>query len=128
MMSGVDFSGRMTRVPQPTPSVNETDVERVLRRDYPTNLVDEIFALIATVEVREKPRVVLACLKIADGNVDRLRSELANASGYYREILSEAEYPLATKRWSRIESLPEDEVRAIYEKDWRQYSEWLTRA
>jgi hypothetical protein len=55
--------------------------------------VDEILALIATVEVREKPRVVLACLKIADGNVDRLRNELANASGYYREILSEAESP-----------------------------------
>ena len=118
----------MSLPPQPTPSVNENDVERVLRRDYPTNLVDEILALIATVEVREKPRVVLACLKIANGNVDRLRNELANASGYYREILSEAEYPLATKRWSRIEFLPEDEVRAIYEKDWRQYSEWLTRA
>ena len=31
--------------------------------------MDEILALIPTIEVREKPRVVLACLKIADGDV-----------------------------------------------------------
>lgn len=32
-------------------------IERVLRRDYPANLTDELLALIATIEVREKPRV-----------------------------------------------------------------------
>jgi hypothetical protein len=103
-------------------------VERIVRRDYPARVVGEILELIATVQVREKPRVVLACLKIASGDLDRLRSNLSSATGYYRELLGEAEYPLATKRWSRIESLPEDEVRAIYEEDWRQYSEWLTHA
>jgi hypothetical protein len=72
--------------------------------------------------------VVLACLKVASGDLDRLRANLSCASGYYRELLSEAEYPLATKRWSRIQSLPEEEVRAIYDKDWRQYCDWLNRA
>jgi hypothetical protein len=118
----------MTPVRQPTPSVTEADVERIVRRDYPANVAGEILELIATVSVREKPRVVLACLKIANGDLDRLRANLSDASGYCRELLGEAEYPLATKRWSRIQSLPEDEVRAIYDKDWRQYSEWLTRA
>lgn len=113
---------------QPTPSVNADDVERIVRRDYPAPVVDDVLARIATVEVWEKPRVVLACLKLAGGNLDRLRANLADASGYYRELLSRAEYPLATKRWFRIDRLSEDEVRAIYEKDWRQYSEWLTRA
>src|SRR5262245_32321317 len=117
----------MSLPPQPTPSVTEEDVERVVRRDYPAHFRDAIFALIAKVEVREKPRVVLACLKIAGGDMERLRGELANADGYYREILSDAEYPLASKRWSRIQSLPEAEVRAIFDKDWRQYSEWLNR-
>lgn len=117
----------MTRPSQPTPSVNDDDVVRVVRRDYSASAVEAILALIATVEVREKPRVVLACLKIANGDLARLRKELADASGYYREILSEAEYPLATKRLFRIDSLTDDEVRAIYDKDWRQYVEWLTR-
>ena len=117
----------MTPVGQSTPSVTEADVERIVRRDYPANVAGEILELIATVSVREKPRVVLACLKIANGDLNRLRANLASAGGYYRELLGEAEYPLATKRWSRIESLPEDEVRSIYDKDWRQYSDWLTR-
>jgi hypothetical protein len=118
----------MTPVRQPTPSVIEDDVERIVRRDYPASVVGEILELIATVRVQEKPRVVLACLKIASGNLDRLRADLSQASGYYRELLSEAEYPLATTRGSRIEFLPELEVRAIYERDWRQYSDWLNRA
>ena len=112
---------------QPTPSVTESDVVRIVRRDYPADAVAGILELIATVDVREKPRVVLACLKIADGDLEKLRSNLADASGYYREILSEAEYPLATKRWFRVHSLSEDEVRSIYDKDWRQYSDWLAR-
>lgn len=117
----------MTRMAQPTPNVDEGDVVRIVRRDYPPDAVAGILELIEAVEVREKPRVVLACLKIANGDLDNLRRGLGEASGYYREILGEAEYPLATKRWSRIESLSEDEVRAIYETDWRQYSEWLSR-
>ena len=112
---------------QPTPEVSDADVERVVRRDYAPAHVDTVLALVAEVEVREQPRVVLACLKIAAGNLDRLRGELANASGWYREQISEAEYPLASKRWSRIYSLPEDEVRAIFDKDWKQYSAWLSR-
>jgi hypothetical protein len=117
----------MTRPHQPTPSVSDSDVDRIVRRDYAPALVGEILELIATVEVREKPRVVLSCLKLANGDLDWLRRQLADASGYYREILGEAEYPLATKRWSRIEALSDDEVQAIYDQDWRQYREWLER-
>ena len=62
----------MTPVRQPTPSVTEADVERIVRRDYPANVAGEILELIATVSVREKPRVVLACLKIASGDLNRL--------------------------------------------------------
>src|SRR5262245_50937239 len=99
-------SGRMR---QPPPSVTEADIERVVRRDFPATVAAEILDLIATIDVREKPRVVLACLKIANGDLDRLRADLADASGWYREFLGEAEYPLATKRWSRMASLPENE-------------------
>ena len=109
-----------SRVPQPTPSVTESDVVRIVRRDYSADAEAAILELIARVDVREKPRVVLACLKIADGDLEKLQGNLANASGWYREILAEAEYPLATKRWFRIDSLSEDEVRSIYDKDWRQ--------
>jgi len=75
----------MTPMRQPTPSVTEDDVERIMRRDYPATIAVEILDLIATVRVWEKPRVVLACLKIANGDLDRLRANLADASGYYRD-------------------------------------------
>jgi hypothetical protein len=53
-----------------------------------------------------------------------------NTLGSARENMTAkmTEYPLASKRRSRIQSLPEAEVRAIYDKEWRQYSEWRTRA
>src|SRR5207247_854836 len=55
------------RPSQPAPSVTDDDVSRVVRRDYPAAEVDGILQIIAAVDVREKPRVVLACLKIANG-------------------------------------------------------------
>ena len=87
----------MTPVRQPTPSVTEHDVERIVRRDYPATVAAEVLELIATASVREKPRVVLACLKIASGNLDRLKANLASASGYYRDI---SEYLMAASPYA----------------------------
>lgn len=110
---------------QYVPDVTEDDVERILMRDYPTNSHDTIHELIRRVGVREKPRVVLACLKNARGDLQKLEGELTQAEGYYREILGEAEYPNYTKKMFRIEKLTADEQRRIIEKDKAQYLEWL---
>lgn len=112
---------------QPTPIVDMSDVDRIVRRDYPPELTSAILERIESVEVREKPRIVLACLKVAGGSWERLQGELENASGYYREILSDAEYPMATKRLFRMSKLSDSERAAIYEKDWQQYVKWLGR-
>jgi hypothetical protein len=103
------------------------DVERVVRRDYPPDAVADILREIDATDVREKARVVLACLKVANGDRRRLHGELHNASGWYREILSEAEYPLATKRMFRMDKLSDQERSAIYQRDWNQYIAWLGR-
>jgi hypothetical protein len=81
--------------------------------------------MIGSVEVREKARVVLACLKNAKGNLEKLKAELADASGYWREIISEAEYPYYTKKMFRIERLSAREKEQIIEKDKSQYLKWL---
>jgi hypothetical protein len=113
---------------QPTPVVDMNDVERVVAREYPPDLAAEIHGRIGALEVREKARVVLACLKVAKREYGRLRRALADAPGYWRELLSEAEYPLATKRWSRMKQLSEQERSSIYLRDWSQYVAWLGRA
>ena len=83
--------------------------------------------MIRGVEVREKPRVIMACLKNANGNFEKLKGELANASGWWREIIGKAEYPNYTKKMFRIDRLSADEKERIIEKDKAQYLAWLHR-
>jgi hypothetical protein len=83
--------------------------------------------MIRGIEVREKPRVIMACLKNADGNFEKLQGELANAGGWWREIIGEAEYPSYTKKMFRIDRLSADEKERIIEKDKTQYLAWLHR-
>ena len=64
-----------------TPDVTEADVERVLQRDFTVAHLPELREWIRNTEVREKDRVVLACMKNAAGDVSKLKAELNNASG-----------------------------------------------
>ena len=70
---------------------------------------------------------VPAMLKNGGGSVEKLRGELHNASGWWREIISEAEYPEASRKWFHIEKYSPEEQQAIFDRDWRQYEEWLRR-
>lgn len=108
-----------------TPTVSESDVERVIKRDLPPERQEEIRTIIRDLEVREKPRVVLACIKSSGGDIQKLKGNLANASGWYREIISEAEYPNWTKKMFRLDKLSDAEQSEIIEKDKSQYLAWL---
>ena len=109
------------------PEVSDSDVERILQRDVPLEEQEVIRRLIRPLEVREKPRVVLACLKNSSGDVEKIKRNLAEASGYYREHIGEAEYPNYMKKVFRIEQLSEAEKSSIIEKDKNQYLAWLHR-
>ena len=110
-----------------TPQVNQEDVERVLQRDFPVEHWQELREMIQLVQVREKDRVILACLKNARGDVQRLKGNLNEAEGYWREIISEAEYPFYSKKMFRIDKLTEKERADLIEKDKKQYLDWLNR-
>ena len=114
-------------MPQYEPQVTEVDVERIVRRDYPTELQPQVLDLIRDVNVRNKPRVVLACLKNAGSDLEKLKRQLAEAPGYYREIIAEAEYPKYVKKVFRMDSLSNEEKERIFEADKAQYLEWLSR-
>ena len=107
------------------PQATDADVERVLKRDVAVESQHEIGEIIKRLEVREKARVVLACLKNSRGDVKKLKYNLAEAPGYYREHIGEAEYPNYIKKMFRIDKLSEAEVSVIYEKDKNQYLAWL---
>ena len=108
-----------------TPQVSEQDIERVLRRDFPVEHQQELREMIQSIQVIEKHRVILACMKNAGGDVQKLKGNLNEASGYYREIIAEAEYPFYTKKMFRIDQLTEPQKADIIEKDKKQYLNWL---
>ena len=114
-------------MPQYEPHVTDADVERIVQRDYAPELQPAVFNLIRDVEVRNKPRVVLACLKNAGSDLEKLERQLAEARGYYREIIGEAEYPKYMKKVFRFDSLSDEEKEGIFEGDKAQYLEWLSR-
>jgi hypothetical protein len=109
------------------PQVTQEDVERVLQRDFPAEHWQELREMIQRVQVRGKDRVMLACMKAAGGDVHKLKGNLNEAEGYWREIISEAEYPFYTKKMFRIDKLTEREKSDIIEKDKKQYLDWLNR-
>jgi hypothetical protein len=114
-------------VDQFIPQVTQEDIERVLQRDFSAEHWREIREMIQKVRVREKDRVMLACMKVAAGDVQKLKRNLNEAAGYYREIVGEAEYPFYVKKIFRIDKLNEKEKADIVEKDKKQYLDWLNR-
>lgn len=117
--------------PQPTPSVTNEDVARVVRRDFHPENVSEVRAILAEYGPdtwhREPNRVRLAALKLASGSIEQLRREIETAKCDYRDVLAPAEYPGYSKRMFRIQELPGDEQQRIIDADWSQYYDWLTR-
>ena len=105
---------------QPAPKVTRADVDRIVRREFAEQPVQEVFGII---DAEESPRVQLAALKIAGGDIDRLRLILSHYD--YRDLLAEAEWPSRVKGvWTLGER--RRQKRRI-EAQWKQYSDWLRR-
>jgi hypothetical protein len=107
------------------PDVSGNDIIRVIKRDFPSETHAEIFKIIQGLDVQEKSRVVLACIKNSKGGIEKLKRQLMDASGYYREIIGEAENPHYMRKCFHTDKLPPAEVAGIIEKDKKQYLEWL---
>jgi hypothetical protein len=107
------------------PQVSEADVHRIVKRDYSPNQHAMILDMIENTEKKESARIVLACLKTANGDIEKLKSQLADSGGYWREIISKAEYPNYSKKLFQMDRLSEAEQQAIIDVDKSQYLNWL---
>jgi len=109
---------------QPIPSVGEDDVVRVARREFGESQLSLVLSILDELSSGQKrsPRVSLAVLKLAAGNLDRLVDSVQLATSDYRDVISPAEYP--SYSWSEKDP---DRLQAAIEADWRQYTEWLNR-
>jgi len=116
---------------QPAPKVSRDDITRIVRRDFPgvpEGKVVEILDRYGTSDwQRERDRVQLAILKLANGDLEALRKHTDIACSDYRDVLAAAEYPAYSQHgWSR--PLAGGEPAKIFEADWNQYQTWLNRA
>jgi len=114
--------------PQRTPTVTSEDINRIACREFPSDSF-RILGILREYGVeewhREANRVRLAVLKLAAGDVDRLRSAIETAKQDYRDVLSAAEYPEYSRSIGSTASVSEAERERIIDADWKQYTEWL---
>jgi hypothetical protein len=121
---------RPKAISQPVPQLSGEDVIRVIRRDFSSEQIPGVQILLEDYAhgkwSREYPRVQLAALKLAKGNLDALRTAISTAKQDYRDVLAPAEYPEYMKAGMfRVRDLPAQEQRRIVEGDWKQYQDWL---
>jgi hypothetical protein len=125
------LSARRFAVPeprQPIPEVNSDDVTRIVRRDFPDTQLEDVMAIVTEFASQwDTARVQLAALKMANGNLDSLRRQIAAAKQDYRDTLVAAEYPEYWKSTSSGCTLSKSERKRIIDADWRQYESWLRR-
>jgi uncharacterized protein YbaA (DUF1428 family) len=117
---------------QPTPSATAEDVRRIVARDFDEVSAPAALAMLmeygAGSRQREVWRVQLAVLKSAGGRLAQLQSALEQARQDYRDVLTWAEYPSYSRlSFAQVDALAPDEKQAIFDADWRQYQDWLTR-
>ena len=81
---------------QPVPEVSRDDVERIVARDFSADqveMVKTILAEYAEVNPKRSYRVQLAVLKLAGGNIEKVRSNIETAKRDLRDVIAYAEYP-----------------------------------
>jgi len=99
------------------------------KQSFPDEALEEILEILDLYgqerHEREKERVQVAVLKLAQGRIEKLRASLAAAKTDYRDVLAWAEYPEEVRRdtWK----MEDQEVKQIRERDRKQYIDWLNQ-
>ena len=110
---------------QPVPTYTNEDLERIVTRDFGNERHTEIGNILdkyGTEKSNRDPlRVRMACLKLANGNIDELKKYVEIACQDYRDVLAWAEYS-AYMRATNAEQRKE-----AVEDDWRELQAWLHR-
>jgi hypothetical protein len=113
---------------QPIPKVTDEDVKRIALRDFGEAQVALALSILEEFGKQDRnppsPRVRLAILKLADGNLDSLLDETQNAIVDYRDVLAGAEYPRYCREIG-FRDVPESVQQAVIDDDWKQYHEWF---
>lgn len=127
----VAFDVAHQEMDQHIPTVDRADVERVVARDFPAALGQQVLQALSAYGTesyqREAHRIHLDILKLADGDLARVIQETENAGCDYRDTILSAEYPKYGRKMFHMDKLPPVEHDRIIESDKQQYEAWLHR-
>ncbi len=119
---------------RPLPDVTQEDVGRIVRRDFPAAQFHDVIAILGEFDNKwesTRIRVRLAALKLADGNLDAVKKQMAFANQDYRDVIVAAAYPGYWKATPSVRELPrklsKKERQQIIDADWNQYQDWLRK-
>ncbi len=115
------------RKEQLVPKVTEEDIRRLLLREFGEADYKEALSIISKKSHREGNRLKAACIKLANKKIDSLEHQASESAGYYREMISEAEYPNYMKKWSSASKLSDEDYNKLVERDAEQYLAWFQK-
>ncbi|MBN2591982.1 MAG: hypothetical protein JXA81_00640 [Sedimentisphaerales bacterium] len=116
---------------QPVPKVTDKDVERIALRDFGMDKLSEAMDILEKYGKQEwtrpgSPRVRLAVLKLANGELEELSRYTKIAIQDFRDVISMAEYPIYSAEVG-FERVAQNIQKAAIEADWEQYQDWLKK-
>ncbi len=108
-------------MPNHVPTVKESDIARIIQRDYGSYDSHEVWAILKDYR-QQSYRVYSAALKQGNGDLDTLRKMIDRANRDFRDLLGSAEYPEQMRRGFNSGYDPD-----VATRDEQQYQDWFNR-
>lgn len=114
---------------QKTPNISDTDIKRLIRREFPNKLISKIEAILkqyVSGNQKGRNRVYASILKLSNGNIDDLAKNVEQANNDFRDIISRVEYPNYSK-YVFEKNLTDEQEKQLIQKDWEQFKSWFDK-
>ena len=109
---------------QPTAKISNAELESLIEREFPNNLnvIKQKLYKIQSNSQNGKNRIGAAVLKLANSELNKIKDLINKANEDFRDIVSEAEYPRASKYG--FDEPNDNELKTDYLNDWIEYKDW----
>ena len=116
-----------TKLEQPVAKISDAELEKLIDREFSKNsdLVKRKLTEIRSDSQNEKNRLGTAILKLAKSDLNAIDSLIKKANEDFRDVVSQAEYPRASKYG--FDKPSEKELKTDYFNDWTEYVDWKNK-
>ncbi len=116
-----------TKLEQPVAKISDAELKKLIDREFPKNsdLVKRKLTEIRSDSQNGKNRIGAAVLKLAKSDLNAIDSLIKKANEDFRDVVSQAEYPRASKYG--FDELSEKELKTDYLNDWTEYVDWKNK-